>query len=156
MAVPLSGSLASLEGMEQQGEAGLLEASPSDGRAGRAVPDAAGRIAAAASAAAAAASAELVTLLAGVAPPQPVSHLRGASSCAEARPAVPHFAAARCHCRCPAYTLLQEEMHIYVFSFQARRPCTDLMQLAASRRCRYRRKENAFFLGVCNPTSPAF
>lgn len=54
------------------------------------------RIAAAASAAAAAASAKLVTLLAGVAPPTPASHLRGASSCAEARPAVPHFEAARC------------------------------------------------------------
>ncbi len=81
--------------MEQQGEAGLLEASPSDGTARGAAPDAAGRIAAAASAAAAAASAKLGTLLAGVVPPPPVSNLRGTGSCGEARPAVPHFAAAR-------------------------------------------------------------
>lgn len=98
MCLCYSGSMASRQGMEQQGEAGLPDASPSVGTAGRAAPDAAVRIAAAASAAAAAASAKLGTLLAGVVPPAPVSHQRGASSCAEARPAVPHFQAARC---CP-------------------------------------------------------
>ena len=91
-----SGSLASRHGVEQQGEAGVPDALPSVGTAGQAAPDAAVRIAAAASAAAAAASAKLGTLLAGVAPPAPVNHPRGASSCAEARPAVPHFQAARC------------------------------------------------------------